>query len=295
MDIDWIQTFVVAAEEGNFHRAAERLHVAQPTVSLHIQKLESIWGTVLFERVGRGVQLSRAGHRFLVHAKRLLLDYVSSLEDMARWQQGYETTLRIVTSPVVATTWLPRWIQGFGDWQPTVEFSVQVVDSEQIGPSVLRQEADLGFSRCSLAHPQVSCAKLYEDPVVLIAPRDEFDFDGPVRTISDLLRQYPLFTHHHPEYWGELLLNLRSMHPVIRTIQVNQGAVALEWVAEKLGVSFFSLSTVRKSLLRGSVEQIPFTTFPLPTTYTYLVMPVRPTSLALQFTKYIQKFVEERL
>ncbi|MHB1955706.1 MAG: LysR family transcriptional regulator, partial [Sulfobacillus sp.] len=186
MDIDWIQTFVMAAEEGNFHRAAERLHLAQPTVSLHVQKLESLWGVTLFERVGRNVQLSRAGHRFLVHARRLLEDYVCSLEDMARWQQGYETTLRIFASPVVATTLLPRWIQGFGRLLPSVEFSVQVVDSEQILPAVLQQIADLGFSRLGVAHPQVSCVKLYEDPVVLIAPRDEFDFEGPVREVRDL-------------------------------------------------------------------------------------------------------------
>ncbi len=295
MDIDWIQTFVTAAEEGNFHRAAERLHLAQPTVSLHMQKLESLWGVTLFDRVGRNVQLSRAGHRFLVHARRLLEDYVGSLEDMARWQQGYETTLRIFASPVVATTLLPRWIQGFGQMLPSVEFFIQVVDSEQILPAVLGQVADLGFSRLEVCHPHVSCVKLYEDPVVLIAPRDEFDFEGPVREVRDLLRQYPLFTHHHPEYWNELLIDLRTMIPAIRTIQVNQGYVALEWVTEKLGVSFFSLSTVRKSLQRGSVEQVPFSAFPLPTTSTYLVAPAHPTSPALQFAKYAHRFVEQRL
>ena len=176
-----------------------------------------------------------------------------------------------------------------------MEFSVQVVDSEQILPAVLQQVADLGFSRIGVAHPQVTCVKLYEDPVVLIAPRDEFDFEGPARGVQDLLQQYPLFTHHHPEYWTELLTNLRTVIPTIRTIQVNQEYVALEWVTEKLGVSFFSLSTVRKSLLRGSVEQVPFSAFPLPTTSTYLVAPAHPTSPALQFAKYAHRFVEQRL
>lgn len=294
MDIDWIQTFVVAAEEGNFHRAAVRLHLAQPTVTVHIQKLEALCGVVLFERIGRGVQLSQGGRRFLVHAKKLIEDYITSVEDMARWQQGYDTTLKICASPVVATTWLPRWIQGFGKVHRSVEFSIHVVDSDHILPTLL-QTAHLGFSRLHLSDASVTCDTLYEDPVVFIAPRDEFDFEGPVRSPSDLLQQYPLFTNHHPDYWDELLVRLRTTIPNFRTIQVNQGSVALEWVTERLGVSFFSLSTVQKALLRGSIEQIPFAHFPLPTTYTYLVQPIRSTDLAREFAAYVRNFVAERL
>lgn len=174
-------------------------------------------------RSGKGYLKAPEGHS--AH-----FDIISQLilEDMTRWQQGYETTLRISASPVVATTWLPRWIQQFGRWHPSVGFTVQVVDSEQIFPAVLQQEADLGFSRLGPAHPQVNCVKLYEDPVVLNAPRDEFDLDGPARTVPDLLRQYPLFTHHHPGYWDELLTRLRTAIPEMRTIQVSQGYVALE-------------------------------------------------------------------
>ena len=84
------------------------------------------------------MQLSRAGHRFLAHAKLLLDGYTASLEDMTRWQQGFETTLKIIASPVVATTWLPRWVQGFGKLHPHVEFSVQVADSENILTAVLQ-------------------------------------------------------------------------------------------------------------------------------------------------------------
>lgn len=115
-----------------------------------------------------------------------------------------------------------------------------------------------------------------------------------MRRVQDLFQQYPLFTHHHPGYWDELLIRLRTMTSTIRTIQVSQGSVALEWVTEQLGVSFFSLSTVRKSLLRGSVERIPFTMFPLPSTSTYLVTPLHPTDPARQFAEYAHRFVAER-
>lgn len=295
MDIEWLRTFAVAAEEGNFHRAAERLHLAQTTVTQHMQKLETIWGVTLFERVGRGVRLSRAGQRFVDHARRLLAEFDASREDMARFRQGFEQTLRVCASSVVATTWLPRLIAQFARTQPGVELVVQVIDSEHMLAAILAQQADLGFSRVAAVHPQVHSEELQSDPVVLIAPRDEFDFEGPVRTCQDLLERYPLFIHHHPAYWDDLLIRLRSQFPTFRTIAVNQGLVAQEWVAEKLGVSFFAQSTVRKALLRGVVEQIPFPWFDLPIAHTYLVTPLHVTPLALEFAQCARSFVGARV
>jgi len=295
MDIEWLKTFSVAAEERNFHRAAERLHLAQTTVTQHVQKLEALWGVTLFDRVGRGVHLSRAGLRFLDHTQRMLNDYVDSLEDMARWRQGHEQTLRLCVSSVVATTWLPQLIAQFARRQPAVELAVQVLDSDRILAALLNQEADLGFSRVGAVHPLVRCETLQSDPVVLIAPRDEFDFEGPLPTFPELLERYPLFTHHHPEYWDGLLVQLRAEFPALRTIAVNQGLVVQQWVAERLGVSFFPQSTVRKALLRGVVERIPFSLFVLPTAHTYLVVPREPIALAAEFVDYARAFVGERV
>lgn len=294
MDIEWLRTFAVAAEEGNFHRAAERLHLAQTTVTQHVQKLETIWGVKLFERVGRGVRLSRAGLRFVDHARRMLAEFDMSREDMARFRQGFEQTLRVCASSVVATTWLPRLIAQFARAQPGVELMVQVIDSEGMLGTILAQQADLGLSRVAAVHPEVHSEVLQTDPVVFIAPRDEFDFDGPVRTCPDLLERYPLFIHHHPGYWDDLLIQLRSQFPTFRTISVDQGLVAQEWVAERLGVSFFALSTVRKAILRGVVEQIPFPWFDLPTAHTYLVTPLQMTPLAAEFVQCARTYVGAR-
>ena len=61
MDLRQLQQFVVLAETGNFHRAAERLHMAQPPLSISIRKLEADLGTPLFVRTTRGVRLTQAG------------------------------------------------------------------------------------------------------------------------------------------------------------------------------------------------------------------------------------------
>lgn len=280
MDIDWLHTFVMAADEGNFHRTADKLHLAQPTVTLHIQKIEAILGSSLFDRIGKSVQLNAAGRRFLPSAKKLLVQYAQSVEEIVRLSQGYEEMLRIAVSPIVATTWLPRYIEGFSKLYPNVEFSIQVLESRPVIDCLIAGDADFGLSRIPVSHPKLHCDRLYDDPVVLAVPHDGRDHDAPPRTALEILQAQTVFVNNHPGYWGDLLPALRLWMPRIRTMHVSLVHVSLEWIRAGLGVSFLPLSTVRHSLLRGNVEEISFTEFPLPTASTYFIRPKSGNSYA---------------
>ena len=72
MNLRQLSQFVALAETGNFHRAAERLHMAQPPLSVSIRKLEEELGSPLFERTTTGVVLTPAGEAMLGDARRAL-------------------------------------------------------------------------------------------------------------------------------------------------------------------------------------------------------------------------------
>ena len=72
MDLKDMRQFLAVAEERNFTRAAERLHMAQPPLSVSIRKLEDELGAPLFERTGTGVLLTPAGQAMLEDARRAL-------------------------------------------------------------------------------------------------------------------------------------------------------------------------------------------------------------------------------
>src|ERR1700731_2249971 len=83
-----LEYFVAAAEELNFTHAADRLHVSQPAFSKQIHDLEGELGINLFERLRKGVALTRAGRSFLIHARRILEDCEGSITKAQRMSRS---------------------------------------------------------------------------------------------------------------------------------------------------------------------------------------------------------------
>lgn len=101
VDLRVLRTFQTAARFLNFHRTAERLYLAQPTVTAHIRQLEAALGQRLFEKVGRRMRLTPAGERFLPRAEAILAAYEEGLQDLLSWSQGYRSRLVLSASPLV--------------------------------------------------------------------------------------------------------------------------------------------------------------------------------------------------
>ena len=95
MELRHLRYFVGVAEEQHFGRAAERLRVAQPSLSRQIRDLESEMGFLLFDRLPRGVRLSAAGKLFLSDARRILQDVDEAKRRAERIALGKAGTLRI--------------------------------------------------------------------------------------------------------------------------------------------------------------------------------------------------------
>ncbi|GIM48370.1 HTH-type transcriptional regulator CitR [Collibacillus ludicampi] len=270
MDTKLLRTFVVMAKELNFHRTAERLFLAQPTVSVHIRQLEEYVGYPLFERTGRKVRLTAAGERFLIHANRILEAHDDALSDMTRWKMGFDDRLDLLISPLCAEILLPAIWKQFTSMYPNVEVRIYTTLSQSVGPGIAAGRSHLGISLVPSKHPETVTCKLYNDPVVFIAPGTV----NPDRAnFRELLLEHPLLTKNHPDYWEDILYQLHDLQIPIRPMTVSQVHITRKLIINGLGVSFLPLSAVEEELMNGKLVRIATPDLHLPRAATYVITP----------------------
>lgn len=101
-----LQYFIALAETRHFGRAAARVHISQPALSVQIAALETALGARLIDRTGRGVILTPTGHAVLAHARAMMAE-LRALTDAARAERGLAGQLTLGVIPTVAPYLLP--------------------------------------------------------------------------------------------------------------------------------------------------------------------------------------------
>jgi LysR family cyn operon transcriptional activator len=170
MELRQLRYFLAVADTCHFRRAAESLHVSQPTLSQQIQQLEKELGTPLFDRIGKRVQLTVAGETFLHHAQRVLHE-LEQAQVALRELDGLERGKLCVGAVQTLNTYLiPPIIARFATAHPAVFLSVEELTASQIEQGLLRGPLNLGISFVSPATGEIASEPLFEEELVLIVP-----------------------------------------------------------------------------------------------------------------------------
>lgn len=151
LDLKRVRQFIVLAETLNFRRAAERLHMAQPPLSVSIQKLEAQLETRLFERGGAGgVSLTPAGSATLTEARRLLFHNDQLLAAVRAVSKGVGGTLRIGFVGSTTHGVLQKIVRQFRAEFPAIELVLKEGTSVRIAGYIESGELDVGLIRTPL-------------------------------------------------------------------------------------------------------------------------------------------------
>lgn len=147
MDLRQLRYFSALADTLNFHRAAERLHISQPPLSVAIRKLEEELGVALFEREPRGVRLTAAGQAAIGPAREVveLADQVrDAVREGAAGRRG-KLTVGFIGSAIGQI--LPKIITPFLKDFPDVELTFEELNSVQILSAIAARHVDIGLVR----------------------------------------------------------------------------------------------------------------------------------------------------
>lgn len=141
-----IRYFLAVAELGNFTRAAEALHVSQPTLSQQIKQLEETLGTPLFDRSGRTVRLTDAGMAWMRYARLALQDLEAgtrAIHDVATLERG---NLRLAMTPTFTAYLVGPVIDDFYRRYPGVSVSIHEMTQDRIEALLAEDRLDVGIA-----------------------------------------------------------------------------------------------------------------------------------------------------
>jgi len=166
-----IQVFRAVAEQSSFRRAAEQLHISQPSVSQHIQLLEEELGARLLDRTSTGVHITPAGELLLNYARRASRISQQFLAEFAGLEGQPGGALRLAASTTVAQYLLPRMLAAFRKNYPRISLIARSGNTQQVTEWVLTGEVDLGLIEGPAASKEVKVESFLDDRLTLIVPR----------------------------------------------------------------------------------------------------------------------------
>lgn len=171
MRLRQLQQFVTLAETGNFHRAAEQLHMAQPPLSVSIRKLEQDLGCPLFERTGTGVVLTLAGQAMLADARLALCHAQRCREAVQQVHAGDGGTLRLGIVGSATYALLPRLIPALRERYPKITLELSEGTTAEILAALVSRRFDAGLVRYPVLEPEgFHLLALDRDQFVLAVP-----------------------------------------------------------------------------------------------------------------------------
>jgi DNA-binding transcriptional LysR family regulator len=251
IDLRQIRQFVTLAEELHFGRAAERLHMTQPPLSMAIRALEDALGVQLFHRTRRSVALTPAGEIWLGHARRLLADAERLPSIAQRAARGELGQLRLAFVSIASYALLPDLVCRFRAAFPDVRVELREATSDVQFEALSKGEIDAGIiiRPDEDFRPSVSHRPLPGEPLVAVVPEG---WGSARQTVSfEEIAEHPLifFPRQVAPAYYDIVSDYYARHG--RSFRIHQEAIQMQTiiglVAAGLGVSLVPRSMTAMS------------------------------------------------
>lgn len=261
IELRHLRYFIAVAEELHFGRAAERLSISQPPLSLQIQTLEQQIGARLLARTNRSVTLTQAGEQFLRHAYQILAQVNDAAEQAARIHRGEVGELTIgftSSSPFIGS--ISRSLRRFRQIHPHVHIQMEELNTkQQIGP-LLEGKLDLGVMRNTVLPEALHYQLMLREPLVAVLPEDHpLAAGNPAQLAVQALADQPFVFFSRlvgTALYDEILdlLAAAGIRPYI-TQEVGEAMTIIGLVSSGLGVSILPASFMRLRI--SGVRYVP--------------------------------------
>ena len=257
MTLRHMRILVAVFQQKSVTRAAESLHLAQPSVSLALRELEDYYGVTLFTRVGRRISPTECGKAFYGYAVHI----VSMVDELETQMRNWDTlgAVRIGSTVTIGTHLLPALVRQLQSEFPELRIDVKVCKASRVEQLILDNEIDLGLIETQPEHPELCAVPFLHDELRAVVPPASKLAEQADVTIQELA-EYP-FLMREPGSAGRKILDacFALHHISVRPAWESVSTQAIvKAVAEGLGVAVLPQKLVERDADEGAVVMLPF-------------------------------------
>lgn len=258
-----ILTFIEVARERSVSRAAERLFVTQPAVSMQIKQLEDAFGLALIEPAGRNIRLTHAGEEFLTHAIGAIgqfKDLEASMAEHVGNKKG-RIDLAVVST---AKYFVPMLLVRFSKLLPDIEVKLRIDNRENILGMLSRNEVDLVMMGRAPSTLDCEATPFATNPQGFVCAPDH-PMSRRKRAAFALLKDYPFVVREQGSGTRAAMERLFAQHeiPLKVAMEMPSNETIKQAVMAGMGLSFLSLRTVRHELAAGYLGLVDINGMPI--------------------------------
>jgi len=253
-----LHIFYTVAERGSFSAAAQALHMTQPAVTMQVQSLEDYFGTKLFTRSTKRIELTESGAALMPFAQRSIELIRETDQAMSMFTQQLKGRLQLGASLTIGEYFLPRVLGPFGGEYPHISISMRVMNTAQIMEDILNHQLNFGLIEAPVNHPDMHMEPVMNDELRLIVSRDHPLAERDSVTLAEVM-EYPFVLREQGS--GTRLVMEEQLK--LKDINIGKMKIVMELgstgavksaVEAGLGLSFVSASSVKHEVALGLIR-----------------------------------------
>ncbi|WP_434707543.1 transcriptional regulator CynR [Pseudomonas sp. R1-1] len=227
-----LRYLLAIADHGGFTRAAEALHVSQPTLSQQIRQLEETLGVTLFDRTSRTVRPTDAGAAYIECARRVLVELEAgkrALHDVKDLSRG---TLRLAMTPTFMAYLVGPLVRDFAARYPGIHLQIFELSMDDIEAGLADDSLDIAIAFTPVRSPDIECIPAFTETLAIMVGREHPLYASNLRLLAEDIAQLD-FALLAPEFITRLSVDeyfrQQGITPKVH-IEVNSVSTLLEVV-----------------------------------------------------------------
>lgn len=251
------RTFVTIVEQNTLMRAAQVLHLTQPTITRQLQQLEAKHRTQLFDRFGKRLAMNRAGELVYEYAIRAIALEDKLSDELNEFTDPTRGTVYLGAGLTPSIYLLPELFATFQNSYPAVKFHVSTGSSSLITQSVLSREIDLGIVTTVREEPELTAIPLMRDDLRLVVPPSHPLVHAKVVSFDEVLR-YPIILMKKGSGLRTIIVEYaeqrgKALVPVMETDSLESINRLVQY---GMGIAFLPDSSVRDDIRAGRLVDV---------------------------------------